>query len=255
MKHCSDQKILLMLSIFVCLLCWNGSMVDSNNNEKRPDTNVHGTITDHTETFDAQDIQFDKMIEKIPVYQNIIPTEIKSDKSIKPNLNPTGNLIPLDLHIISSIEACHPDSPIASELEINNRKYMEINVTFSNGSQKKCLIECSRVISCVQVQKSPNNNQQPVFISREIKMIHLEKLIIKGYKSTQDLSSTKQSQKNNESTEIATQTEKILDQLEQNVKNLPQEPESQYTKIKHAMVSLLQSLREQLQKMLHLIKN
>jgi len=262
MKPLSSKNSLLCFATLTTVLCWNGSVVDSTDSNKRPDTNFYGTIQDYSSTPPAavEDIEIgNKGKGQFDVYQ--IAADIKktsdlsSDKNIKTSMDPKQNKSLLDLHEIASIEAHNQTHPTASEIEINNRKYIEIDVTFINGNQQRYLIESTRDVSCLKIDKGIDNNAAPVVEKRKLNMIHVKNLTIKGYRSTKDSGKKHEDSQASQKAEVSSTTEKILDQLEENVKNLPQENSSQYDKIKSTMLSLLKSLREQLQKMLNMLKN
>ncbi len=87
-------------------------------------------------------------------------------------------------------------------------------------------------------------------------MVHVKNLTIKGYKSTTDAKKVSSSEKESkDSYEVKQSTEKILDQMEEKVNNLSKEDPSNYEKVKQNLLSLLRSLRDQLQKLLAMIKS
>lgn len=259
LKIMPDKKLFICAFLLV-FLSWNGSMVDNSKPNKRPDVNFYGTLTDHASTCKVEDILVGGKYEQIAVYQPIkeakTALEKTKDTGATPiEIDPKQNKILLDLHEITSISLKYPDKPIDHELLINNRKYVEIEVTSITGSKNEYIIESSREISCLKIDKGPNHDQQPITEERKINIIHVKELHITGFKSAQD--TTKSYSRDttiSEKTEIATSTEKILDQIEEKVNNLPKE-DSQYTKFKESLLSLLRSLRDQLQKMLSMIKN
>ncbi|MCX5923003.1 MAG: hypothetical protein NTU89_00375 [Candidatus Dependentiae bacterium] len=260
MTHSPSKHGLICLATLTTVLCWNGSTVDSTNKNKRQDTNFYGTILDYATPNPAnvEDIAIaDK--DTFAVYQTVkdIKTacEKSSDKNIKTDMDPKQNKSLLDLHEISMIESRNQEHPTASEIEINNRKYIEIDVTFINGNKQTYLVESTREVSCLKVDKSADNNSTPILEKRKLNMIHVKNLTIKGYKSAKDTSKNHDDNQVSKKAEIAGATEKIIDQLEENVKNLPKDNSSQYDKIRSTMLSLLRSLREQLQKMLNMLKN
>ena len=260
MKSQQLQKTLLFLAAFTTFLCWNGSTLDSNSKDNRPDTNFYGNIEDHNSKFDAEDILIGGKYEQIPVYQTIKdykkPTE--RDAGSKSDIDPKQNRSFLDLHEITSIELVHADRPIASEIEINNRKYVEILVTLINGNKQNYLVESSREVSCLKIDKGSQENKNPIFEQRKLNMIHIKNLMIKGFKSAKDTKHTPRDRDDSfdiKKIDVASATEKTLDQMEEKVKNLQQEDPSSYEKFKSSMLSLLKSLRQQLQTMLNMLKN
>lgn len=255
----------------VLFFCWNGTLVDSNSKSKLPDVNFYGTIEDHTRTFDAEYIIIDRRYEDIPVYpyqslkklkKRITEESTKEHESNKKeDIDPTQNKALLKLDEIKSIELQHPDHPTSSTIEINQKNYVEIIVTSINGSKNNYLIESSRKVTCKEIDKGPHGTKQGVLIDRELNMIHIKKLTIKGYKSANDADEKKaikgssdNNNKENQKKEISNHTENLLDQIEENVKNLSQDNPSAFEKIKGNIISLLKSLREQLQKMLDMLQ-
>lgn len=237
MKHLQSQKPLLFLAAFTTFLCWNGSTIDSNGKDKRPDVNFYGTIEDHSSKFDAEDILIGGKYEQIAVYQTIQdykkPTEKCADS--KSEMDPRQNKSILDLHEITSIELKDPQHPTSSEVEINNRKYIEIIVTSINGSKQIYLVESSREVSCLKIDKGPNQDQNPVLEQRKLNMIHVRNLTIKGYKSAKDTKHARRGEddlQDIKKAEVASATEKTLDQMEEKVKNLKHEDPSSYEKFK-----------------------
>lgn len=254
------SRYLLSVSIIAItvLFSWNGSIVDSTESDKRPDVNFYGTLMDHVSTYQVEDILIGRRYEQIPVYQIVKDAKRAVEKTRDSSLemDPKQNKTLIDLKDVASIELRSPDRPIESEVEINNRKYIEIMVTSITGTQQSYFLESSREISCRQIDKGPNKDQQAIYENHKLNIVHVKKLIIKGYKSTKDIKHT--SVRNTEQADkvdIATDTEKILDQIEEKVKNLPEQDPSQYEKFKTSLLSLLRGLRAQMQKMLDMLKN
>lgn len=263
MKHrLSYQKSLFVSSIAIVLTCWNGSMVDSTGKGKRPDVNFYGELEDHTSKCSVEDILIGGKYEQITVYQPVqgIKPSIEQTKELVESkgrqIDPKENKTFLDLNEVASISLVHPDQPIEHELTINNRKYIEIEVTLITGSKQPYIIESSRELSCLKINKGPKDDQKPVQEERKLNMIHVKNLWIKGRKSGQD--TTKSDSRDtsiSEKTKIAEGTEQILDQIEKKVNNLPKEDPSNYEQLKESLLSMLRSLRDQLQKMLNMIKS
>lgn len=268
LKTLLDKKI-VYLSIITIITSWNGSMVDTNSKDKRPDMNFYGHLEDHAlKEIKIEDILIGGKYEQIPVYQlldnktkdllnkNIkIDTDNKIKETLK-DLDPRQNKILLDLQEISSIELKYPDRPVEHELEINNKKYVEITVINITGSKNEYMIESNRELSCKKVDKGPQNDQQPVLEERKLNMIHVRKLIISGYKSNPDKTkSSSREATESDKTKVSGETEKILDEMEQKVNNLSKQDPSSYQKVKDSLIGLLRSLRSQLQKLLDMIKN
>lgn len=256
---------------FLLFFCWNGTLVDSSSKSKLPDVNFYGIIEDHSRVFDAEYIIIDKRYEDIPVYpyqslkklKKRITEQSTKDHSTnkKEEIDPTQNKALLKLDEIKSIELLHPDHPTSSTIEINQKNYIEIVITSINGSKNNYLIESSRKVTCKEIDKGPHEAKQKVFIDRELNMIHIKKLTIKGYKSAHDADAKTpiknlSSNSNNEcqKKEISNNTESLLDQIEENIKNLSQGSPSTFEKMKNNIILLLKSLREQLQKMLDMLQ-
>lgn len=254
---------IIPITTCIMLFCWNGSMVDSNSKDTRPDVNFYGTLTDKKGTFNVEDILIGGKYEKIDFYQLQDPTKKSNEKisvdQVKSSLkesDPKNDKTSLDLQQISEISVVHPDNPIEHEIEINNRKYIQVEVTTINNTKRIYLVESSRKIHCIEIDKGPQKDQTAINLAHDLDIIALKKLTISGHKLGQNSKEHKYSSDNtSKKDEVAQDTEKILDQIEEKVKNLPQDDQSQYEKMKHSIISLLRSLREQLQKMLNMIKN
>ncbi|OGB86351.1 hypothetical protein A3J41_00780 [candidate division TM6 bacterium RIFCSPHIGHO2_12_FULL_38_8] len=265
MKLISAKSIkIIALTSIIFLTCWNGSMVDSNSKDKRPDVNFYGILQDHKSTTKVEDILIGGKYKQIPVYQEVhqvaksdVKTSVDQSSSKSAEMDPKQNKTLLDLDEVASITLKYPDNPIEHEIKINNTKYVEILVTSINNSTQTYLIESSRDLSCLKIDQGPEQNQKPVLEERKLNMIHVKNLEIKGKKSAQDVNQSKarDDMANTDKVEIALKIENDLDQIEKNVKNLPQHDPSQYEKFKQSIIALLRSLRDQLQKMLHMIKN
>lgn len=246
------------LSLAVIFTSWNGSLVEtSKDKEKRPDINFYGELTDHYTTNKVEDILIGDKYEQIPFYSPIKLEQKPADETKKTiEIDPKQNRVLVDLQEVSLIQLKHPEHPIEHEITINNKKYVEVEVTSITGSKNDYLIESNREISCKKIDKGPEGDQKPVLEERKLNMVHLKKLLINGYKSNPD--KTKSASRDttvSEKSEISGKTEKILDQIEEKVNNLPKEDPSNYEKIKDSLLSLLRSLRNQLQKLLDMIKS
>lgn len=269
MKQKSSLNKLLCLSIATIITCWNGSMVETNTKDKRPDMNFYGYLEDHaSKEQKVEDILIGGKYEQIPAYQVIdnktrelidkskkVELDNKSKETIK-NLDPRQNKILLDLQEVSSIELQYPDRPVEHEIEINNKKYIEIKVKNITGTENNYLIESNRDLTCKKIDKGPKEDKDPVFEERKLNMIHVKKLTISGYKPNSDKikSSSREAAAETDKSKISTDTEKILDEMEQKVNNLHKQDPSNYQNVKDSLLSLLRSLRGQLQKLLDMIK-
>lgn len=258
MHRLFSQKKLFLCSAIVILTCWNGSMVDTKGKDKRPDINFWGELEDHKEKCKVEDILIGGKYEQIPVYQTVSDVKKSNEKPKESGIeiDPKQNKIFLDLNQIASISLLHPDRPIEHELSINNRKYTEIVVRTITGSQQTYLVESSREISCLKIEQGPKGDQKAIQEERKLNIIHVKNLWIKGYKSHKENITTNSSDSSiSEKTKVSESTEQILDQIEKKVNNLPKEDPSNYDKLKESLLSLLRALRDQLQKMLSMIRN
>ncbi len=239
----------------VLLTCWNGSMVNSGSKDKRLDVNFYGTLNDKS----VEDISINGKYKDIFVYASIEPTPKLAESAAQSSMaepSPTTDKIALNLENVAEITLKHPKNPIEHEIKINNKKYIEIMVKLINGSHHTYMIESDREISALIIDKGPNNNH--TILSKEIvKMPALKKLTIKSEKAAEDVNESRIKKENHDTDKItlATNIENDLDQIAQAVDNLPKHDASQYEKFKDTIASLLRSLRNQLQKMLNLIKN
>lgn len=270
MEHKSFvNKKIAYLSVITIMTCWNGSMVETNTKDKRPDMNFYGHLEDHTQKeTKVEDILIGGKYEQIPVYQILdsktkellnkstqVEVDNKSKEIIK-DLDPRQNKVLLDLQEISFIELKSPDHPVENELNINNKKYVEITIGNITGTKNEYMIESNRELSCKKIDKGPQGDQKPVFEERKLNMIHVRKLVVSGYKSNPDkIKSSAREAAESDKTKVSGDTEKILDEMEQKVNNLSKEDPSNYQKVKDSLVSLLRSLRNQLQKLLDMIKS
>lgn len=256
--HVSSQRNILLCSAAIALTCWNGSVVDSSGKGKRPDVNFFGELEDHASTCKVEDILIGGKYEQIPVYQPIqgAKTSLEKKKDDGVQIDPKQNKTLLSLNEISSISMVHPDRPTEHELDINNRKYVEIEITNIAGSKDIYIVESSREISCLKIDKGPKGDQKPVQEERKLNMIHVKNIWIKGHKSGQDKTKSDSGDATiSEKTKIAEGTEQILDQMEKKVNNLSKEDSSNYKQLKESLLSMLRALRDQLQKMLDMIKS
>lgn len=251
------QIILISATLFLSL---NGTLVDGDDKNKRPDVNFYGTIEDHTKSFYAEDILIEGKYESIAVYP-VISKSKRVNTDDQKSLNPKQNKALIDLKEIQNIELKHPDHPTASTIEINNRNYIEIVVTSITGTKKNYLVESSRNVTCKEVDKGPENKKQEVFTERKLSMIHVKKMTIKGPKANKQSDAEKHYPRSHdkgslvsEKKAVSKNTEKILDQIEENVKNLSQDNASAFEKMKSTILTLLKSLREQLQKILDMLQ-
>ncbi len=254
---------------FILFFCWNGTLVDSGTKSKLPDVNFYGTIEGHNGTFNYEYLLFNKKYEGISAYPYLSLKKLKKrsadqpaqDQGTNKQDDPTKNIAKLNLNEIKTIELQDPHHPTASTVTINQKDYVEITVTLINGTKNNYLIEAARNITCKEIAKGSGENRTDVLISRELSMTEIKKLTIKGYKSVKEseekevTKSTKEAvTESDQKKEVRSHTENLLDQIEENVKNLSQENSSTFEKMKSNIIALLKLLREQLQKMLNLLQ-
>jgi len=258
MKHASIfYKNIHFISLAIILTCWNGSIVDtSKDKDKRPDLNFYGELTDHYTTCKVEDILIGNKYEQIPFYSPVKLEQKSNDDKKNIEIDPKQNRILVDLQEVSVIELSHPDKPIEHEITINNKKYVEVIITNITGSKNTYIVESNREVHCKKIDKGPEGDQKAVFEERKLNMIHIKKLAISGYKSNPDkIKAGSRDVTVSDKAEVSEKTEKILDQIEEKVNNLPKEDPSNYEKVKDSLLSLLKSLRNQLQKLLDMIKS
>jgi len=240
--------IILLSTLF---FNWNGSMISDDSSSKDPGITFYGELVDHYRKGVVEDILIGGKYESIPVYQTISRKDLKDKSKIDPKQNKTL----IDLKEVHSIELKHPESPTKSEIELNGRKYVEIVVTSINKNKKHYLIESTRRLKCKEEDKSKDPTSvidaitSPTFEERELNFIHIKKLTIKGWKSEHDSSVKSHDEKVN----IQKNTSSLLNQIEDNIKKLPKDNPSLLIQLKETLLTLLKSLREQLQKVVDMI--
>jgi hypothetical protein len=262
--------VIIALSALFC--CFNGSVVTTTNSTEKsiePDINFYGTLEDHTHTEKVQSILIGARYESIPVYQDI-PRTHSIDKNI-PDIDPKQNKTLINLQDIKSITLEHPNNPTASSIQINNKSYIQIIIESLHGTKKKYLVEATRKITCKEIDKSVEGSQ--TLQTRDINFIHVKKLTIQGFKSNQayqaseispiskefESGMTPKMQNNHqnlsqEKKDFKNNAAELLHAIEENVKNLPMDNESAFETMRATILTLLKSLRDQLQKFLDMIK-
>jgi hypothetical protein len=246
----ANLKLSPFIVLFLTIFCnWNGSMI-GDESDKDPGIVFYGELVDHYRTGTVTDILIGGKYEAIPVYQTIS----KEDRKNKQKIDPKQNKTLIDFKEIQSIELRHPESPTKSEIELNGRNYVEIVVTSTHKNKKHYLIESFRKLKCKEEDKSADpasvtDMNGTTFEERELSFIHIKKLTIKGWKSEHD-SSTKSV---DEKVELKKNTSSLLTQIEENIKKLPKDNPSLLLQVKETLLSLLKSLREQLQKLVDMI--
>ena len=244
-KIVSSKRYIFTILSSVLIFCFNGSVMDTGSaKDSTVDVNFQGTIEDHRRTADVQFILIGGKYENIPVYQ--VPQKSKMDSAI----DPKQNKILLDLNEIDSIALKHPESPSQSEITVNNRKYVHIVVAYPHGTKKEFIVESSRRVKCQEANE--NKAAATSYEDRDLSFSHIKKLTIKGFKKTssKEVDVKLEKQKN----VFKENTQNIIDKIEDNVKNLPMDNPNTFEKMKDTILSLLKSLRDQLQKFLDMVK-
>lgn len=263
------------MALSTMFFCWNGSVVNTNGpTSTEPDINFYGTLEDHAHTVQIESILIGGKYESIPVYQPITSSKQhdKNNDSTQ-QIDPKQNKILINLQDITSIALQHPNNPTASSIQINGKTYIQIIVELLHGSKKKYLVESTRKISCKEIDKHSSSQENPTFQVRDLNFIHVKKLIIKGFKSnypyqapqispiSKEASSIKASEKDasistisQEKKEFKNNAAELLHAIEENVKNMPMDNPSAFEAMRSTVLTLLKSLRDQLQKFLDMIK-
>lgn len=267
MKNIKTSKInIWTIALFTILCCWNGSMVDTNSSEAstQPDIKFYGTLEDHAHTAPVESILIGGKYESIPVYQQIAASAQSDKKNGETqNIDPKQNKTLINLQDIKSIALQHPNNPTSSSIQVNNKTYIQIVVESLHGTKKKYLVESTRKITCKEIDKSTKDQENPTLQARDINFIHVKKLIIKGHKSNYPYQSpqvepvSKESTKPSlakEKTEFKNNAAELLHAIEDNVKNMPTDNPYTFETMRSTILTLLKSLRDQLQKFLDMIK-
>lgn len=266
------------IAIASFLFCFNGSVITNTpDSSTDPDVNFYGVLEDHVHTAQVEYILIGGKYESIPVYQTVTAAQIKAKEEKNQEIDPKQNKILLNLQDIKSITLEHPNNPTASAIQINSKNYIQIVVQSIQGTQKKYLVESTRKINCKEVDKSLEGTSK-TFQSRDINFIHIKKLTISGYKSgtpykaptitpisdsitnTQKInaSSSKSIDEKNtilkEKEIFKNNAAEILQAIEENVKNMPIDNPTAFETMKSTVLTLLKTLRDQLQKFLDMIK-
>lgn len=251
----------------ILLCCCNGSMIDntSTNTSTTPDNNFYGILEDHFKKSQVESILIGGKYESIPVYQDILKSMVDKKDGINESIiDPKQNRILINLKDIKSIALKHPESLHASSVSINNKKYVQIVVTSISGVKKEFLIEGSRRITCKEVDPASEKQDAIVTQDRDLNFTHIKKLIIHGYKSDkQQTSSTEVISASHkfesklsieEKNKFKVDTAQILNSIEENIKNLPTNNPTAFQTMKETVLLLLKSLKDQLQKFLDMVK-
>ena len=238
--------------LLLTLLCnWNGSMILDNNTSKDPEISFNGELFDHSgaKSRKLEHLLIGGKYEAIPFYQTVSKKEISAERQI----DPKQNRVLVDLKEIASIELKHPESPTKSEIELHGRKYVEIIVTSTNQNKKHYLVESSRKLTFEEQDPASTDSlarteSQQTF-SGELTFIHVKKLIVgpKGFEKNNSIN------KADDKKYATEETEDLLNQIEKNIQNLPKNDASLLLNIKSTLLSLLRSLRAQLQKLVDMI--
>ena len=240
-----SRFIILLLT----LLCnWNGSMILDDAASKSSTIRFSGELIDHSGPHGRllENILIGGKYEAIPFYQVVS----KNNQTAEKQIDPKQNKVLLDLQEIESIELKHPESPTKSEIELHGRNYVEIIVTSKHANKKSYLVESSRKLTFEEKHSTKETNLSPdQTFPGELTFIHIKKLTLKEWKSDHRNNELSVQEK----TDVKNNTSQILDQIEENVKNLPKDNPSLLLQIKDSLLSLLKSLRAQLQKLADMI--
>lgn len=254
----------LLLALLTLLCCANGSIVDTTNNSEStvgPDVNFYGVLEDHVNTVDVTSILIGGKYREIPVYSET--TSSTQHEISHQNIDPQQNKTLINLEDIISIALEHPNNPSASTVQINGKAYIKIVVESLQKTKKIYIVESTRKITCKEIDKSLDVHESPILKNRNVNFIHVKKLLIKGYKSDfQQKSSqiapiSKISEKptlSQEKKDFKNNAAELLHAIEENVKNLPMDNSSAFEAMRSTILTLLKSLRDQLQKFLDMIK-
>ena len=276
MKKFKNSKILTtFIAISALFCCFNGSVVNSTTSTStEPDVNFYGTLEDHTHTGQIESILIGGKYESIPVYQPIKPATYH-DKNItaEQDMDPKQNKVLINLQDIASISLHHPESPTKSSVQLNGKNFVTIIVESLHGTKKKYLIEANRKITCTEIEKKSTQQDTETLGNRDLSFIHIKKLTIKGYKAKgnyqapaiQDINETLSTgkasmQKIDTTTSIEDKNKfknnaaELLTAIEENVKNMPTDNPSAFKAMQSTILTLLKTLRDQLQKFLDMIK-
>lgn len=250
------------LLTLVMLFCFNGSLTNStsSDNAAKPDVNFYGVLEDHHRSAHVQNILISGKYKDIPVYQ--VPNKVDGKYA---DLDPKQNKILLDLNELKKIALKHAASPSESIIDVAGRKYVLISVESQNGTKKDYIVEHTKRVKCQEVDHGTSKNNT-LYEERDLSFAHIKLLTIQGYKENNhqkknEIEPTKQEnsdQPKNVAPEDKNQfkknTENIIDKIEENVKNLPHDNPTLFQKMKGTILTLLKSLRDQLQKFLDMIK-
>ncbi|MDP3788744.1 MAG: hypothetical protein Q8Q60_05520 [Candidatus Chromulinivorax sp.] len=276
----------MTIAIAALLCCMNASMITTNSADMstEPDINFYGTLEDHVHTAEIQSILIGGRYESIPVYQHMTPQKASTnEQGHNKDIDPKQNKILINLQDIKSIALEHPHNPTSSSIQVNNKTYIQIVVESLHGTKKKYLVEATRKITCKEIDKSADINDKLTLQERDINFIHVKKLTLKGFKSNHPYqapsdfakaspdkqahiakieNSTKPNLVSGESSaallqekdDLKNNAAELLHAIEENVKNLPMDNPSAFETMRSTILTLLKSLRDQLQKFLDMIK-
>ncbi len=277
----------IALSAFIC--CFNAGSLTTTSADMstEPDINFYGELEDHAHAASVQSILIGGRYESIPVYQQI--SSHKTAPNIEgqnKDIDPKQNKILINLQDVKSIALEHPHNPTSSSIQVNNKTYIQIIVELLHGTKKKYLVEATRKITCKEIDKSADIQDKPTLQERDINFIHVKKLTIKGFKSNHPYQAPQLSPMSanpqthqipahsssiakiaqspapaqldsalmQEKNDLTNNAAELLHAIEENVKNLPMDNPSAFETMRSTILTLLKSLRDQLQKFLDMIK-
>ncbi len=278
-NHKNSQIYVWVLALSSLFCCWNGSMVTSSTEvAAQPDINFHGTLEDHAHSAPVESILIGGRYESIPVYQQVTRSSehVSTDALSKiEEIDPKQNKTLINLQDVKSIALQHPNNPTTSSIKVNNKIYIQIVVESLHGTKKKYLVESTRKITCKEIDKSAEVTDKPTLQSRDLNFIHVKKLSIKGYRSNHpyqapqiapisnesSLNKTMMDKASNTSSALAKEKNNfknnaadLLHAIEENVKNMPMDNATAFETMRSTILTLLKTLRDQLQKFLDMIK-
>jgi len=245
MKH-RFKALLSFISILVFIFSFNGTLVDSDSDDKKhPAINFSGKLTDYTsKDVPVEHILIGSKYKDITVYP--LPPKARQGE---PVIDPSKNQTKIDLVDVARISCAHTEHPTANEIEINNRKYVQIYIEFKSGTQKEYIIESSRTLQCEEVEITHDTKH---YKKRALNLIHIKELVISGYttNSNESVHSTQKSAQTNDNSTLEKNTVELLDKIEHNVKNLPEHNPTLLEQAKQTILGLLKALRAQIQAIL-----
>ena len=155
----------------------SGSSESLSLRQEQQKIDIYGQLTDKQGyTFSFNNLSIAGAIEAIPFYQK--PHCLTDNAHLNERL--------LNLADIREIRTPQTESScnVQEIYMFNNRHYIDIIITLTDGTEHKYIVETSRRIFCNEV-----NTRQPqtVILPAKIAFQSLDKLVIQGYRTRQDL--------------------------------------------------------------------